>query len=91
MTEASPSCFWIGAVFAADFANTQFTVERGRSQTYTDRLTTYEVGRVYLPENGDGVLPEEVNRASLLLTGPRRESGFQSDPGAEEFMDFYDL
>ncbi len=62
-----------------------------RNLRYTDRLTTYEVGRVYLPENGDGVLPEEVNRVSLLLTGPRRESGFQPDPGAEESMDYYDL
>ncbi len=58
---------------------------------YTPRLATFEVGRVYLPEQGDGALPLEDRRVSILLTGPRREVGFHPDPAGAEPFDFFDL
>ena len=58
---------------------------------YTDRLATFEVGRVYLPEQGDGVLPLEDRRVSILLSGPRREVGFHPDPAGAESVDFFDI
>lgn len=57
----------------------------------TSRLTTFEVGRVYLPEAGNGVLPAEDRRICLAMTGPRRPLTFHGDPGAAEEMDFFDL
>jgi len=62
-----------------------------RNLRHTPRLATFEVGRVYLPENGDGVLPEEDRRLSIALLGPRRASDFYADPGGDEEMDFFDL
>lgn len=66
-----------------------------RNLRYTNRLATFEVGRIYRPENGDassgGLLPEEERRISLVLTGPRRPASFYNDPGAAEEMDFFDL
>lgn len=59
--------------------------------TFTDRLATFEVGRVYLPEQGDGVRPFEDVRLSLLLTGPRRPSSLHPDPAGAEDFDFFDL
>ncbi|HLW02802.1 MAG TPA: phenylalanine--tRNA ligase subunit beta [Ktedonobacterales bacterium] len=58
---------------------------------YTTRLATFEVGRVYLPERGDGVLPLEDRRVSILLSGPRREVGFHADPVGAEPVDFFDI
>jgi phenylalanyl-tRNA synthetase beta chain len=58
---------------------------------YTSRLATFELGRVYLPEQGKAPYPLEERRLSILLTGSRRPVGFWPDPaGAEEF-DFFDL
>jgi phenylalanyl-tRNA synthetase beta chain len=66
-----------------------------RNLRYTNRLATFEVGRIYRPENGDtasgALLPEEERRISLVLTGPRRPASFYNDPGADEEMDFFDL
>ncbi len=62
-----------------------------RNLRHTSRLATFEVGRVYLPETGNGVLPEEDRRISLALLGPRRVVNFHTDPGANEEMDFFDL
>ncbi len=58
---------------------------------YAARLATFEVGRVYLPEQGTGVLPLEDKRVSILLTGPRREVGFHPDPAGAANFDFFDL
>jgi phenylalanyl-tRNA synthetase beta chain len=58
---------------------------------YTDRVRCFEVGRVYLPEQGDGIRPREEHRLSVLLTGPRRRAGVHPDPGAAEPLDFFDL
>jgi len=63
----------------------------GRNLRHTTRLATFEVGRVYLPESGNGVLPEEDRRISITLTGPRRIANFHTDAGANEEMDFFDL
>jgi phenylalanyl-tRNA synthetase beta chain len=62
-----------------------------RNLRYTDRLLTFEVGRVYLPEQGDGVLPFEDRRVSLCITGPRRIASFQTANATDEAMDFFDL
>ncbi len=58
---------------------------------YTARLATFELGRVYLPEQSQGVLPLEERRLSLLLTGSRRPAGFWPDPAGTEEFDFFDL
>ena len=63
-----------------------------RNLRFSERLTTFEVGRVYLPEAGDGVLPQEDRRVSLLMTGPRTPGDFyRPDVDAEAGMDFFDL
>jgi phenylalanyl-tRNA synthetase beta chain len=62
-----------------------------RNLRFANRLTTFEVGRVYLPEAGDGVLPREDRRISMVMIGPRRPSGFYADPASSEEMDFFDL
>jgi phenylalanyl-tRNA synthetase beta chain len=62
-----------------------------RNLRFTNRLTTFEVGRVYFPEEGDGVLPHEERRISIVLTGPRRPASFYADPVGAEVMDFFDL
>jgi phenylalanyl-tRNA synthetase beta chain len=58
---------------------------------YTDRVRCFEVGRVYLPEQGDGIRPREEHRLSVLLTGPRRRPSVHPDPGGAEPLDFFDL
>src|SRR5712692_9305769 len=58
---------------------------------YTQRYAIFEIGRVYWPENGDGVRPEEDPRLCILLTGPRRLSSLYPDPVGAEHFDFFDL
>jgi phenylalanyl-tRNA synthetase beta chain len=58
---------------------------------YTDRVRCFEVGRVYLPEQGDGIRPREEHRLSVLLTGARRRPSVHPDPGGAEPLDFFDL
>lgn len=62
-----------------------------RNLRHTSRLTTFEVGRVYLPQGDSNVLPQEDRRICLALTGPRRVTNFHGDPSAAEEMDFFDL
>lgn len=59
--------------------------------SFTDRQATFELGRVYLPEEGDGVRPHEDQRLSILLTGSRRPLSVHSDPAGAEDFDFFDL
>jgi phenylalanyl-tRNA synthetase beta chain len=61
-----------------------------RNQRYAERLAFFEVGRVYLPELGDGVLPKEERRVNLVLAGPRDPRDFYH-PTPNEEMDFFDL
>jgi phenylalanyl-tRNA synthetase beta chain len=58
---------------------------------YTQRYPIFEIGRVYWPENGDGVRPQEDARLCILLTGPRRLSSLYPDPAGAENFDFFDL
>ena len=58
---------------------------------YTQRYPVFEIGRVYLPENGDGVRPQEDPRLCILLAGPRRPSSLYPDPAGAEDFDFFDL
>src|SRR6266566_4210882 len=58
---------------------------------YTQRYPVFEIGRVYWPENGDGVRPQEDPRLCILLTGPRRPSSLYADPAGAENFDFFDL
>jgi phenylalanyl-tRNA synthetase beta chain len=62
-----------------------------RNLRFTNRLTTFEVGRVYLPERGDALLPHEDRRISLVLTGPRQLPSFHTQANPGEELDFYDL
>ena len=58
---------------------------------YSDRIRCFEVGRVYLPEQGYGIRPREERRVSVLLTGPRRRASVHADPAGAEPLDFFDL
>ncbi len=58
---------------------------------YTQRMAVFEIGRVYLPEQGDGIRPYEEPRLSILLVGPRRVSSVHPDPAGDEDFDFFDL
>jgi phenylalanyl-tRNA synthetase beta chain len=58
---------------------------------YTNRLATFELGRVYLPENGQDGLPYEDRRVCIVLTGPRQPQSFYTTPESSAEMDFYDL
>ena len=58
---------------------------------YTKRYAVFEIGRVYWPENGDGIRPQEDSRLCILLTGPRRPSSVFPDPVGAENFDFFDL
>jgi len=57
---------------------------------FRQRLTTFELGRIYLPEEGDGLLPSEERRLTITLTGPRQPESFYT-PESDEEMDFFDL
>ena len=58
---------------------------------HTDRIRCFEVGRVYLPEQGYGIRPREERRLSVLLTGPRRRASVHADPAGAEPLDYFDL
>ena len=63
-----------------------------RNMRFRSRLTTFELGRIYLPEEGDGELPLEERRLSIALTGPRQvESFYNGTDEAMEELDFFDL
>ena len=55
---------------------------------YMDRIAIFEVGRVYLPQEGQ-LLPDEPNRLGIGLTGPRLTTSWLT-PEEDEF-DFFDL
>ena len=58
---------------------------------YTQRYAVFEIGRVYWPENGEGMRPQEDSRLCILLTGPRRPTSLYPDPAGAENFDFFDL
>ncbi|MBX7237322.1 MAG: phenylalanine--tRNA ligase subunit beta [Caldilineales bacterium] len=61
----------------------------GRGLRHDQRLATFEIGAVYLPEGGDGELPLEERRLCLAMTGPRLPAGWLG--GEPKSLDFYDL
>ena len=57
--------------------NVQYNLRHG------DRLAMFELGRVYLPELGDGVLPLEERRLSITLVGSAPAAGLLQHGGDE--------
>ncbi|MEM7131355.1 MAG: phenylalanine--tRNA ligase subunit beta [Chloroflexota bacterium] len=57
---------------------------------YSRRLANFEIGRIYLPEEGNGELPFEERRLTIALTGPRELSSLYQ-PDDDQMMDFFDL
>jgi phenylalanyl-tRNA synthetase beta chain len=55
---------------------------------YTDRVAIFEVGRVYHPV-AEEVLPHEVRRLSIAMTGPREPLCWSNKETSS--MDFFDL
>jgi len=60
-----------------------------RNLRYQDRLPTFELGKIYIPEEGDGELPAEKQRLSIAITGPRNPGNWLG--GDPEPMDFFDM
>ena len=57
---------------------------------FEDRLALFEVGRVFPVEEGDA-LPEERERAAIVLTGPRRSGHWQAAANPDDCFDFFDM
>lgn len=58
---------------------------------FEDRLALFEVGRVFPVEQGDS-LPEERERAAVVLAGPSRGSHWQAaDAPSGPCFDFFDI
>ncbi|MCI0393590.1 MAG: phenylalanine--tRNA ligase subunit beta [Chloroflexi bacterium] len=56
---------------------------------FRERIAVYEIGPVYLAGE-EGLLPDELRRLSILMTGPRRRPHWENG-GAPETMGFFDL
>ena len=59
---------------------------------FTDRIAMFEVGRVFLPEQGDAQRPLEDRRFSIILAGSRNGSDQSAQPTTNAGpFDFYDF
>jgi phenylalanyl-tRNA synthetase beta chain len=56
---------------------------------FQERIAIFELGPVYLASE-EGVLPDELRRLAIVLTGQRDRPSWQNGSSAEEY-DFYDL
>jgi phenylalanyl-tRNA synthetase beta chain len=56
---------------------------------FLDRIALFEIGDVYLA-NEEGILPDELTRLVIVLTGMREEAHWQEGTTPQK-MDFYDL
>ena len=56
---------------------------------HTTDVRLFEIGSVYLPQQGEN-LPREPRRLALVLTGKRRNE-FWGDSEPVAFLDFFDL
>lgn len=63
---------------------------------FTDRVSIFEVARVYLPQAGQALrpgsgqeLPDEPRRLGIVMSGPRRPVTWTG--ATSELLDFYDL
>ena len=57
---------------------------------YAQRLAFFEIGRVYRPEENDGLLPKEDRRVAIGLSGPRRATNIHQDTDGRDNFDFFD-
>ncbi len=79
---------------AADRAHLRRSLLPGQLNTaranlrFTDRVATFEVGRVFYPRPGE-TLPAEPRRLSALMIGPREPQGWQ--PRDASPLGFFDL
>ncbi len=55
-----------------------------------DRLALFEIGPVYLAQEGEA-LPDEPRRLAIALTGPRDPLTWQEADANRNLMDFFDL
>jgi phenylalanyl-tRNA synthetase beta chain len=60
------------------------------NRRFLDRVTLYEVGRVYLPQEGQP-LPEEIRTVSLAMSGNRQPLSHYIPVKEPEKLDFFDL
>lgn len=56
---------------------------------FKERLALFELGKVYLTGE-EGVLPDEMRRLALVLSGPRQQAHWESGD-APPVYDFYDI
>jgi phenylalanyl-tRNA synthetase beta chain len=56
---------------------------------FLDRVAVFEIGRVYLPVEGEQ-LPEELRRLGIVMTGPREERSWLQGQDRSS-IDFFDL
>lgn len=55
---------------------------------FMERVAVFEIGSIYLV-NEDGVLPDELRRLSIAMTGPRQAENWQGSERAP--LDFWDI
>jgi phenylalanyl-tRNA synthetase beta chain len=60
-----------------------------RNLRFVDRVAIFEVGRVYVPVDGED-LPDECRRLVAVVTGPREERSWLEHQD-RAWMDFFDL
>ena len=56
---------------------------------FKERLALFELGKIYLTGE-EGVLPDELRRLALVLSGPRKAAHWQSGEAPPAY-DFYDI
>ncbi len=62
-----------------------------RNARLARRHLSFEIGRTYRPEDGDGTLPDEDRRVSIVLAGDRTPVDFYNGSDEQENFDFFDL
>jgi phenylalanyl-tRNA synthetase beta chain len=62
-----------------------------RNARLAPRHASFEVGRTYRPEDGDGTLPDEDRRLSIVLAGDRTPVDFYNAGDEQPSFDFFDL
>jgi phenylalanyl-tRNA synthetase beta chain len=60
-----------------------------RNLRFVERVTIFEIGRVYIPTEGE-VLPDEPRRLGIVITGPREGRSWLEHQD-RTWMDFFDL
>ncbi|MCA9874115.1 MAG: phenylalanine--tRNA ligase subunit beta, partial [Anaerolineales bacterium] len=56
---------------------------------FKDHIALFEIGLIYLASE-EGVLPDELARLAVVMTGPRQKPFWQTD-GEGQMLDFFDL